>query len=58
MDRSSSIQSASIELRRYLVRPNKTPTYTSAAGGLLLPQSLPPRALAVSANAPTGGGSP
>jgi hypothetical protein len=33
---------------------NKTPTSTSSAGGLLLPQSLPPRALAVPANAPEG----
>jgi hypothetical protein len=33
------------------------PASTLPAGGLLLPQSLPPRALAVSANAPRDGGS-
>jgi hypothetical protein len=35
---------------------NKTPTYTSTAGWLLLPQSLPPHALAVSASAHPGVG--
>jgi hypothetical protein len=57
INRGSSIRSASIELHRYLARPNKTPASTLPAGGLLLPQSLPPRALAVSANTPRGGGS-
>jgi hypothetical protein len=34
IDRGSSIRSALIERRRYLVRPNTTSTSTSLAGGL------------------------
>jgi hypothetical protein len=53
-----SVFSASIESHCFLVYLTKTPGSTSTAGALSSPQSLPPRALAVSANAPRGGAPP